>query len=109
MNERGEVTLETDHLEEVIDTPPPSQPVVVIQYRTRGVPWFITLLLLAVVALVAAAGSYSFVASRARPYPFSGPLGGPIVQSPSSATAGQSDPAGSSSLPPPGVLAADLS
>ena len=37
-DEHGEVTLETDHLEEVIDTPPPGQPVVVIQYRTRGFP-----------------------------------------------------------------------
>ena len=39
MTEEENVSLETDHLEEVIETSPPSQPVVVIQYRTRGVPW----------------------------------------------------------------------
>ena len=43
MNEDGEVILETDHLEEVIESPPPGQPVVVIQYRTRGFPWYVIL------------------------------------------------------------------
>jgi hypothetical protein len=109
MNEHGEVTLETDHLEEVIDTPPPGQPVVVIQYRTRGLPWYVILPAFAIVAFVAAAASYSFVTSRARPYPFSGPPGGPVIQSPSSATAGLSDRPGSTNLPSPAVLAADLS
>src|SRR4051794_29606393 len=109
MNEHGEVTLETDHLEEVIDTLPPGQPVVVIQYRTRGLPWYVILPSFAVVAILAAAASYSFVASRAQPYPFSGPPGGPMVQTPSSATAGQSDPPASSNSPSPAVLAADLS
>lgn len=107
MNEHGEVTLETDHLEEVIETMTPGQPVVVIQYRTRGLPWYVILPAFAIVAFVAAAASYSFVTSRARPYPFSGPPGGPMVQPPSSATTGQPNPPGS--LPLPGLLAADLS
>jgi hypothetical protein len=109
MNEHGEVTLETDHLEEVIDTPPPGQPVVVIQYRTRGLPWYVILPSFAVVAILAAAASYSFVASGARPYPFSGPLVGRIVVTPSPATANKPEPAGSSTLSSSDLLAANLS
>ncbi len=30
--------LETDHLDELLETPAPPQPVVVVQYRNRGVP-----------------------------------------------------------------------
>ena len=41
MIEEHEVTLETEHLEEVIEAPPTGQPVVVIQYRSRGVPWYL--------------------------------------------------------------------
>ncbi len=75
MNEHGEVTLETDHLEEVIDTPSPGQPVVVIQYRTRGLPWYVILPAFAIVAFVAAAASYSFVTSRAQPISLFWPSG----------------------------------
>ena len=109
MSKQEEVTLETDHLEEVIETPPPGQPVVVIQYRTRGLPWYVILPSFAIVALVAAAGSYSYVASLARPYPFSGPPGGPMVQTAPSVAAGPADPAQASILPSLEVPAADRS
>ena len=65
IEENQELNLETDHLEEVIDSPPPGQPVVVIQYRTRGVPWYLVLPLLVLVPLGAVA-VYHRVSSRAR-------------------------------------------
>jgi hypothetical protein len=65
MTNEHDVTLETDHLEEVIETPPPEKPVVVIQYRTRGVPWFLFVPLLLLVPLSAVA-IYHRVTSRAR-------------------------------------------
>ena len=36
--------LETDHLEQLLETPAPPQPVVVVQYRNRGVPPWVFLL-----------------------------------------------------------------
>jgi hypothetical protein len=79
----------------------------VIQYRTRGLPWYVILPSFLIVALVAAAGSYSFLASRARPYPFTGPLGGPVVQSPplAPATDVKSGPAGLPALASTDVVA----
>ena len=62
--ENEDLNLETDHLEEVIESPPPVQPVVVIQYRTRGVPWYLVLPLLVLVPLGAVA-VYHRVSSRA--------------------------------------------
>ena len=59
------LNLETEHLEEVIESPPPAQPVVVIQYRSRGVPWYLVLPLLILVPLGAVA-FYHRVTSRAR-------------------------------------------
>src|SRR5271165_5995405 len=55
IEENEDLNLETDHLEEVIESPPPSQPVVVIQYRSRGVPWYLVLPLLVLVPLGAVA------------------------------------------------------
>jgi len=55
IEEYEDLNLETDHLEEVIESPPPSQPVVVIQYRSRGVPWYLVLPLLVLVPLGAVA------------------------------------------------------
>ena len=55
IEENQNLNLETDHLEEVIESPPPGQPVVVIQYRTRGVPWYLALPLLVLVPLGAVA------------------------------------------------------
>ena len=45
IEEFDQLDLETEHLQEVIETSPPAQPVVVIQYRTRGVPWYLVLTL----------------------------------------------------------------
>ena len=59
------LNLEAEHLEEVIESPPPAQPVVVIQYRSRGVPWYLVLPLLILVPLGAVA-FYHRVTSRAR-------------------------------------------
>src|SRR5271166_1863246 len=67
IEENQDLNLETDHLEEVIESPPPAQPVVVIQYRTRGVPWYLALPLLVLVPLGAVA-VYHRVSSRVR-YP----------------------------------------
>ena len=65
MIEEQEVTLETEHLEEVIEAPPTGQPVVVIQYRSRGVPWYLVLPLLVLIPLGSVA-VYHRVTSRAR-------------------------------------------
>ena len=67
IEENQDLNLETDHLEEVIESPPPAQPVVVIQYRTRGVPWYLVLPLLVLVPLGPVA-VYHRVSSRVR-YP----------------------------------------
>ena len=64
IEENQDVNLETDDLEEFIESPPPAQPVVVIQYRTRGVPWYLVLPLLVLVPLGAVA-VYHRVFSRA--------------------------------------------
>lgn len=65
MTAEEEVSLETDHLEEVIETAPPGQQVVVIQYRNRGVPLYVVFLLLMAVSLVAVA-FYHRVSARRR-------------------------------------------
>ena len=67
IEENQDLNLETDDLEEFIESPPPAQPVVVIQYRTRGVPWYLVLPLLVLVSLGAVA-VYHRVSSRVR-YP----------------------------------------
>jgi hypothetical protein len=36
--------LETDHLEQLLETPAPPQPVVIVQYRNRGVPTWVYVL-----------------------------------------------------------------
>jgi hypothetical protein len=48
MKSEQDPMLETDHLDELLEVTPPAQPVVVVQYRTRGVPsWvFVPLLIL---------------------------------------------------------------
>jgi hypothetical protein len=63
IEENQDLNLETDDLEEFIESPPPAQPVVVIQYRTRGVPWYLVLPLLVLVPLGAVA-VYHRVTSR---------------------------------------------
>ncbi len=65
IEENEDLNLETDHLDEVIESPPPAQPVVVIQYRTGGVPWYLVLPLLLLVPLGAVA-FYHRVSARAQ-------------------------------------------
>ncbi|MGC8640676.1 MAG: hypothetical protein ACP5XB_12450, partial [Isosphaeraceae bacterium] len=83
MTEAENVSLETDHLEDVIETAPPGQPVVVIQYRNRGVPWYVVIGLLVAVSLIAAAFHHR-VTSRRRMYdqppPASRPASPPVAQ-----------------------------
>jgi len=72
MSQDREVSLETERLEEVIDTPPPAQPVVVIQYRSRGIPTYIAIPLLALVAMGSVA-FYHRLYSRTRNVPWDQP------------------------------------
>jgi hypothetical protein len=55
IEENQELNLEADRLEELMESPPPGQPVVVIQYRSRGVPWYLVLPLLVLVPIGAVA------------------------------------------------------
>jgi hypothetical protein len=55
IEENQDLNLETDHLEELIESPPPGQQVVVIQYRSRGVPWYLVLPLLVLIPIGAVA------------------------------------------------------
>jgi hypothetical protein len=66
MTDEKDVSLETEHLEEVIETPPPGQPVVVIQYRSRGLPAYVAVPLVVLVAVgsVAVYHRVSFRAAR---------------------------------------------
>ncbi len=50
-----DVSLETDRLEQLLEVPPPApaQPVVMIEYRNRGVPWWLVVSLIVLVPLVA--------------------------------------------------------
>ena len=40
-DEAIDVSLETDRLEQLLEVPAPAQPVVMIEYRNRGVPWWL--------------------------------------------------------------------
>jgi hypothetical protein len=47
MNSDNDLMLESDQLEELLETPAPSPPVVVVQYRNRGVPsWMIVAIII---------------------------------------------------------------
>ena len=54
MNDATDVSLEADRLEELLEAPVPAQPVVMIEYRNRGVPWWMVGLILALVAVAGA-------------------------------------------------------
>ena len=49
----ADVSLDTDRLEQLLEVPAPAQPVVMIQYRNRGVPWWLLVTLIVLVPLVA--------------------------------------------------------
>ena len=53
-----------------MESPPPGQPVVVIQYRDRGLPWYAFLLIVLLIPLVAAAVYYR---ATSRPGAAAGP------------------------------------
>jgi hypothetical protein len=53
MNDATDVSLETDRLEELLEVPAPAQPVVMIEYRSRGVPWWVMVPLLVVPPVLA--------------------------------------------------------
>jgi hypothetical protein len=66
MTEDRDLSLETDRLEAVIETPPPSQPVVVIQYRSRGLPTYVAIPVLLLVAAGSVAVSYRLTSQADR-------------------------------------------
>ncbi len=49
----ADVSLDTDRLEQLLEVPAPAQPVVMIEYRNRGVPWWLLVSLVVLVPLVA--------------------------------------------------------
>jgi hypothetical protein len=53
MKDANEVSLESDRLEQLLEAPGPAQPVVMVQYRNRGVPWWVLVPLLFLAPLVA--------------------------------------------------------
>jgi hypothetical protein len=58
MNDAKDVSLEADRLEELLEAPVPSQPVVMIEYRNRGVPWWLLATVMALVPAVIGAFAY---------------------------------------------------
>jgi hypothetical protein len=54
----SDLDLDADRLEALMETPPAGQPVVVIQYRDRGLPWYAVLPIVLLIPLVAAAVYY---------------------------------------------------
>jgi hypothetical protein len=53
MSEPAEVSLETDRLEQLLEVPAPVQPVVMIEYRSRGVPWWVQVPLVVMLPVLA--------------------------------------------------------
>jgi hypothetical protein len=49
----ADISLDADKLEQLLEVPAPAQPVVMIEYRNRGVPWWLLVTLIVVVPLVA--------------------------------------------------------
>jgi hypothetical protein len=78
-NEDMKVDLETEQLDLGTDSPPANQPVVVIQYRNRGLPWYLLLPLL-ILFSGGAVGVYHFlIAPRFR---FHSRSSGPAIKDP---------------------------
>jgi len=68
MKDDVDAILESDPLGPVVEEqpPPPGQPVVVIQYRSRGLPWFMVIPLLVLVPMGAVALYHNVMKSRLR-------------------------------------------
>ncbi len=49
----ADTSLDNDRLEQLLDVPETAQPIVMIEYRNRGVPWWLLVTLVVVVPLVA--------------------------------------------------------
>jgi hypothetical protein len=64
MNDANDALLETDRLDELLETPAQAQPVVVVQYRNRGVPTWIFLPLLFVVPMASIVVYHRLVVER---------------------------------------------
>ncbi len=67
----SDLDLDADRLEALMESPSPGQPVVVIQYRDRGLPWYAVLPIVLLIPLVAAAVYYR---ATSRPGAGAGPL-----------------------------------
>ena len=52
-NDSVDVSLETDRLEQLLEVPEPAAPVVMIEYRNRGVPWWFVVPVMVVPAVIA--------------------------------------------------------
>src|SRR6516225_5514114 len=63
-NDATDVSLETDRLEQLLEVPAPAHPVVMIEYRNRGVPWWLVISLVVLVPLVALVIYQQFVVVR---------------------------------------------
>jgi hypothetical protein len=66
MINENEAMLDTDHLDELLETPAPSAPVVVVQYRNRGVPSWMFFPFVIVVTAVALYLYHRMVVERYR-------------------------------------------
>ncbi len=86
IEENEEINLETAHLEEVIESPPPTQPVVVIHYRSRGIPWYLVLPVVVLVPLGSLAMYYRGTARARRALP------PPVVSRPAAASQVEATP-----------------
>lgn len=66
MNDATDVSLETDRLDHFLEVAAPAQPVVMIQYRNRGVPWWVLVPLLVLGPLMAILIYHQSVVERYR-------------------------------------------
>ena len=61
MTSDADPMLETDHLEQLLETPAPPQPVVVVHYRNRGVPAWVFVSVLLVLPIIAYVYHYTVI------------------------------------------------
>ena len=87
----SDLDLDADRLEALMESPPPGQPVVVIQYRDRGLPWYAVLPIVLLIPLVAAAVYYR---ATSRPGAGAGPLQASVAAAEAPPTAIESVPSG---------------
>jgi hypothetical protein len=66
MSDGNDVSLETDRLDQLLEAAAPAPPVVMIQYRDRGIPWWVFVPLLFVVPIVTVVVYHHSVVERYR-------------------------------------------